>query len=83
MPRVLVLGCGWSGLVSAIRIKSLYPAVDVVCVDWDFGGGLLRSEVVGGYLFDVGGSHVVFSRRRSARATGSRRSFTTRGEAVL
>ena len=64
MSRVLILGGGWSGLVAAIRAKSLYPAVDVVCVDRDFGGGLLRSEVVSGYLFDVGGSHVVFSGRR-------------------
>lgn len=37
-----------------------------MCVDMDFGGGLLHSEVVGGYLFDVGGSHVIFSRRRDA-----------------
>ena len=64
MYRTVILGCGWSGLVAAIRVKSLYPAAEVVCVDRDFGGGLLRSEVVSGYLFDVGGSHVVFSRRR-------------------
>jgi protoporphyrinogen oxidase len=64
MHRVVVLGGGWSGLVVAIHVKSLYPSADVICVDLDFGGGLLRSEVVGSYLFDVGGSHVVFSRRR-------------------
>jgi protoporphyrinogen oxidase len=64
MSRVVVLGGGWSGLVAAIRAKSLYPAADVVCVDRDFGGGLLRSELISGYLFDVGGSHVVFSGRR-------------------
>ena len=64
MGRIIVLGGGWSGLMAAIRAKSFYPAADVVCVDQDFSGGLLRSEVVGGYLFDVGGSHVVFSRRR-------------------
>jgi protoporphyrinogen oxidase len=44
-------------------VKELYPSSEVVCIDRDFGGGLLRSDVINGYLFDVGGSHVVFSRR--------------------
>ncbi len=64
MSHVVVLGCGWSGLVASIRVKELYPSSEVVCIDRDFGGGLLRSEVINGYLFDVGGSHVVFSRRQ-------------------
>jgi protoporphyrinogen oxidase len=64
MARVVVLGGGWSGLLAAIRAKTLYPAAEVICIDRDFSGGLLRSEVVNGYLFDVGGSHVVFSGRR-------------------
>ena len=61
---VAILGCGWSGLLASIRIKTLYPTADVVCIDKDFRGGLLGSEVVNGYLFDIGGSHVVFSRKR-------------------
>jgi len=61
---ITVLGCGWSGLLMSIRAKTLYPPADVVCVDKDFHGGLLNSEVINGYLFDVGGTHVVFSRRR-------------------
>lgn len=60
--RVAVLGCGWSGVMVALRIKNLLPAAEVVCIDRDFKGGLLRSEMIDGYLFDVGGSHVVFSR---------------------
>ncbi|MGC9106668.1 MAG: protoporphyrinogen/coproporphyrinogen oxidase [Infirmifilum sp.] len=64
MTRIAILGCGWSGLVSSISLRSLYPAADVVCVDRAFDGGLLASARVGSYLFDVGGSHVVFSRRR-------------------
>ena len=64
MAIITVLGCGWSGLVMSIRAKALYPLADVVCVDRDFHGGLLGSELVNGYLFDVGGTHVVFSRRR-------------------
>jgi len=64
MSRVVVLGCGWSGLVASIRMKESYSLSEVICIDKDFGGGLLRSEVINGYLFDVGGSHVVFSRRQ-------------------
>lgn len=63
--KVAVLGCGWSGILAALRIKSLLPSADVVCMDRDFRGGLLRSENVGSYLFDVGGSHVLFSRDTS------------------
>jgi protoporphyrinogen oxidase len=62
--RLAVLGCGWSGMLVAIRMKSLYSSADVVCIDKNLDGGLLRSEVVNGYLFDVGGSHIVFSKRR-------------------
>jgi len=64
MSRVVVLGCGWSGLMVSIRVKSLHPSSDVICVDKNFDGGLLRSEVINGYLFDTGGSHVFFSMRR-------------------
>lgn len=60
--RVAVLGCGWSGVVVALALKERHPSADVICVDKSFDGGLLRTEVVGGYLFDVGGSHVLFSR---------------------
>ena len=48
----------------SIKVKTTYPTSDVVCIDRDFHGGLLSSEVVGGYLFDTGGTHVVFSRKR-------------------
>lgn len=56
------MGCGWSGIIAALRIKDLLHVAEVVCVDRDFRGGLLRSEKIDSYLFDVGGSHVVFSR---------------------
>lgn len=62
MSRIAVLGCGWSGLMTSIRLKKLYPSVEVICIDRDFGGGLLQSRWVGGYLFDVGGSHIVFGK---------------------
>jgi protoporphyrinogen oxidase len=45
-------------------VKNLFPSADVICLDKNFDGGLLHSEVVNGYLFDTGGSHVFFSARR-------------------
>jgi len=36
----------------------------VLCIDRDFAGGLLRSVVLNGFVFDVGGSRVVFNKRR-------------------
>ena len=60
---VAILGCGWSGVLVSIKMKTFYPMADVVCIDRDFYGGLLGSEVVNGYLFDIGGTHVVFSRK--------------------
>ena len=63
--RIAALGCGWSGVVAALRLKGRYPSADVVCLDKSFDGGLMRTEAAGGYLFDVGGSHVLFSRDSS------------------
>jgi len=64
VATIVVLGGGWSGLLISIRVKTLYPSADVICVDKDFRGGLLNSMFANGYLFDTGGTHVVFSRRR-------------------
>jgi len=61
---IVILGCGWSGLLVSIRAKGLYPTAEVICVDRYLHGGLLSSEVVDGYLFDTGGSHIVFSKKR-------------------
>ena len=61
MSRVAVLGCGWAGVLASLRVKTLHPSTDVVCIGEDLGG-LLRSASVGGYLFDIGGTHVVFSK---------------------
>ena len=60
--RVAVLGCGWSGVTVSLKVKSKYPSAEVLCVDKAFDGGLLRTEVINGYIFDTGGSHVLFSR---------------------
>ncbi|MCC6010522.1 MAG: hypothetical protein LM588_05990 [Fervidicoccaceae archaeon] len=64
MPSIAVLGCGWSGLLMSIKLKTLYPASEVICIDKKFDGGLLRSESIKEYVFDTGGSHVLFSKKQ-------------------
>jgi protoporphyrinogen oxidase len=64
MPSIAVLGCGWSGLLMSIKLKNLYPASEVICIDKKFDGGLLRSESIKEYVFDTGGSHVLFSKKQ-------------------
>lgn len=58
----LVLGGGWAGVLSALELKLRYPSADVIVLDRGPLGGLLRSEEVKGHIFDIGGSHVIFSR---------------------
>jgi hypothetical protein len=41
-------GGGWAGVLASIRVKELYPAADVVCVDSRLDGGLLASVRVAG-----------------------------------
>jgi len=64
MRKIAVLGCGYAGLLVAIKAKRSNSSAEVLCIDRDFAGGLLRSVVLNGFVFDVGGSHVVFSKRR-------------------
>lgn len=60
-----VVGCGWAGVLAALEIKSRLPASRVVCIDAsEKPGGLLRSEEICGHVFDVGGSHVIFSKNQ-------------------
>lgn len=64
-----VLGCGWAGVILSLRLKEAFPQASVVCVDSSSEpGGLLRSEVVDRFTFDVGGSHIIFSRDSGALA---------------
>jgi len=57
--ELIVLGCGWSGVLVADK----FGAPSTVCMDKDYRlGGLLRSDHVNGFTIDVGGSHVIFSK---------------------
>ena len=59
----VVLGCGWSGVVAAYHLLQTMPSIDIVCIDKDTTlGGLLKTEIINGFVFDAGGSHIIFSR---------------------
>jgi protoporphyrinogen oxidase len=61
-----VLGCGWAGAVAAMLLKERFPASSLLVLEAEEReGGLLRSENVSGFTFDVGGSHVMFSRNQA------------------
>jgi len=65
MIDVIVLGCGWSGIIFALEFKLRFPDADVVILEKSEGvGGLLRSVSLHGHVFDIGGSHVIFSRNK-------------------
>lgn len=60
---VTILGCGWAGIITAYLLLQRFPDINIVCIDKDIElGGLLRSEVVNGFVFDISGSHIIFSR---------------------
>jgi len=66
MRRVAVLGFGWAGVLAAGFLLERFPGVDVVAFEKSHKpGGLLASVQRGGFVFDVGGSHVIFSSDKS------------------
>lgn len=61
----IILGGGWAGVVAALKIKALYPLSNTIVIEkamYDKRGGLLRSEHVDNFIFDIHGSHVIFSK---------------------
>ncbi len=60
---ICIVGGGLSGLSTAYHILRSDASVKAVILEAsDRPGGLLKSESVGGYLFDAGGSHILFSK---------------------
>lgn len=58
---VIVLGCGWAGILAAYKLAK-YNAT-VLCLEKEQKpGGLLRSEHYRSFVIDIGGSHVIFSK---------------------
>lgn len=63
MTDYIVLGGGWAGIVLALELKNNFPNIEVMVLEKSGAfGGLLRSNVINDHVFDVGGSHVIFSR---------------------
>ncbi|MBS7641982.1 NAD(P)-binding protein [Candidatus Bathyarchaeota archaeon] len=66
MTSVAVLGGGWAGILFGLEYKLRKPNARVVILEKQRTvGGLLRSEKINGHLFDIGGSHVIFSRNKT------------------
>ena len=66
MVRVGCLGFGWAGVLAAWFLVKRYPQAEIIAIDASQKlGGLMRSEVINGFTFDIGGTHVIFSRNRT------------------
>jgi len=59
---VCIVGGGLAGLSTAYHLL-IKGVKDITLIELsDRVGGLLKSEVISGYTFDVGGSHILFSK---------------------
>ena len=62
---IAILGCGWSGVLASYFLLDKFSSLDVVCIDKDVElGGLLKTKAIDGFIFDVSGSHIIFSRNQ-------------------
>jgi len=59
--KIGIIGAGLSGLSLAFMLKNKNCRVEIFEAN-DKIGGLLRSETLDGYTFDIGGSHIIFSK---------------------
>jgi len=65
MVDFIVLGGGWAGTIFALELKYNFPDVEVVVLEKsDVLGGLLKSVHIDNHIFDIGGSHVIFSHNK-------------------
>lgn len=61
-----VLGGGWAGINFALELKKIFPNFKVAILEKSKAfGGLLRSSLINNHVFDIGGSHVIFSRDKT------------------
>ena len=60
---VIILGGGWAGVTASYFLLKSNPNLKILCIDKASDpGGLLRTIIENGFIFDVGGSHVIFSK---------------------
>ena len=62
-----ILGAGWAGLLYAQKdLKKGVGKISLIEADRkDDCGGLLKSRIIDGFTFDVGGPHLLFSKDKS------------------
>ncbi len=64
--KIGILGGGLAGLVSAYFLLSNgYKDVEILEKENEVGG-LLKTEIIEGFTFDAGGSHIIFSKDKDA-----------------
>jgi len=57
-----ILGGGLAGTYLALKLKEKFPNASIIVLEKDKEfGGLLRSETINQFTFDIGGSHIIFS----------------------
>ncbi|MBS7649480.1 NAD(P)-binding protein [Candidatus Bathyarchaeota archaeon] len=62
---IIILGGGWAGVLYGLECKLKYPDINIIILEkHETAGGLLRSDMINGHVFDIGGSHIIFSRNR-------------------
>lgn len=59
--KTVILGGGLTGVALARLLRELGEEVVVLEAETEYGG-LCRSRTAGGFTFDTGGSHIIFSR---------------------
>ncbi len=65
LPRVVILGGGLAGVATAYYLERT-GIRNITIVEKDSRiGGLLKTEARNGYTFDIGGSHIIFSKDKS------------------
>jgi len=64
---ILILGCGWAGISAAYNLlREGVKDKDIICIDSDTApGGLMKTIELNGFIFDIGGSHIIFSSNES------------------
>ncbi|MEM3605028.1 MAG: NAD(P)-binding protein [Candidatus Bathyarchaeia archaeon] len=66
---IAVLGGGWAGVLYGLECKLIYPHANITILEkHEAIGGLLRSTIINGHVFDIGGSHIIFSRNEAILA---------------
>ena len=68
MVRYGIIGGGWAGLLSAFEIRRRDSHAEIEILEKSSSGnlgGLLRTETIDGFTYDIGGPHILFSKNKT------------------